>query len=113
MKVKAKQMRQVHQKIRDTATMTRKTEHTFVQCMNALQSPTRTNKHQRSPVKRSPPNNLPKRSKHRFSPITVPGTPDHQNDKVPCETLSSGNEVEVSPATYTKYNKEQDEGTDD
>ena len=64
-------------------------------------------------MKRSPPNNLPKRSKHRFSPITVPGTPDHQNDKVPCETLSSGNEVEVSSATYTKDNKEQGEGTDD
>ena len=49
----------------------------------------------------------------QFSPITVPGTPDHQNDKVPCENLSSGNEITVSPATYTKGNKEQDEGTDD
>ena len=83
-KIHAKHMKQVHKKIRDTATMKQRAmavtsqHHTLVQCMNALQSPTRTNKHQRSPVKRSPPNNLPKRSKHRFSPITVPGTPDHQ-----------------------------------
>jgi hypothetical protein len=87
--------------------------HTLFQCMNTLQSPTRTKKHQLSPVKTSPPNNLPKRSKHRFSPITFPGTPDHQNDKVPCDAFSSGTEVDVSTTTYQKNNKEQDEDTDD
>ncbi len=88
-------------------------EHTFLQCMNVLQSPDHTKKHQLSPVKMSPSINLPKKSKHRFSPITVPGTTDHQNDKIPGEASSSGIEVEVSPTTYEKNNKEQDEDTDD
>jgi hypothetical protein len=84
MKVQAKQMRQVHQQIRDTATMTSRENHTLVQCMNALQSPTRTNKHQRSPVKRSPPNNLLKRSKHRFSPSPFPVPPISKTTRYLC-----------------------------
>jgi hypothetical protein len=42
------------------------------QCMNSLQ-PT---KHKLSPVKTSPRANLTKRTKHAFSPITIPGTPE-------------------------------------
>jgi len=57
----------------------------------------------------SPSTSLTKKSKHRFSPITVPGTPDPQNDK----TSSSSLEVGVSTITYEMDNKEQDEDTDD
>ena len=107
-------MKQAHKKIRDkttTKTTTRNDAqgHTLFQCMNTLQRPNRTKKHQLSPVKMSPSTSLTKKSKHRFSPITVPGTPDPQNDK----TSSSSLEVGVSTITYEMDNKEQDEDTDD
>ncbi len=45
------------------------------QCMNTVRL-SKPMKYKRSPVKTSPSNNLHKRSKHSFSPITIPGTSD-------------------------------------
>jgi hypothetical protein len=76
------------------------------QCMNALTS-SRPNKSKREQVKTSPPNNLPKRPRNSFLPLTIPGTPDApvQTDP-PQPTLSS------SPERHSVYTP-NDNDTDD
>jgi hypothetical protein len=73
------------------------------QCMNSLQPA----KHKLSPVKTSPQANLTKRTRHAFSPITIPGTPE-----IPVieESLS---DIVSSSSTGPGYAAPNDDDTDD
>ncbi len=75
--------------------------------MNALTSP-RPNKYKRDQVKTSPPNNLPKRSRNSFLPLTIPGTPDAPVQTNPPLQQGSSSLSARSPE-YTPNDEETDD----
>ncbi len=85
----------------------------YLQCMNAFKSPTRKKKQKHRHVKTSP-STQQTRSHHKFSPITIPGTPESTDSTVTSIFQSSTEDLKSKDTpNKDKPTQSRDDETDD